>query len=369
MSSCRDTSVARPDQYTRSRLSMPTLSSAVMYVETAPTGTSRPARRRTRTNATAARSKSENSGTAFHGGEHDLVEAVLAYALLILAVLQHGAERRLDRALVERRHAQSRQRFGPVDRLRDARRLVQLEPAHGFDGRRNLASQRVGDALRPNSHDLELAFEIGVVDPVVDAAPLERVVQVARPVRGHDDDRRHLGGEGTELRDGHRVVREDLEQKRFELVVGAVDFVHEQDGRRARPVRDRAEQRTPDQERLRIQLVLGDAFVRDLGGAQVQQLARVVPFVDGLRDVDALVALQADELAAGPAGENLADLGLADTGLAFEQQRTLQLEREEDRGGQTLVGYVVVRGEGVTDVVRVHTSVCFFQRTPCEHAD
>jgi hypothetical protein len=51
----------------------------------------------------------------------------------------------------------------------------------------------------------------------------------------------------------------------------------------------------------------------------MEQLTGVVPFVDGLGNVDALVALQADQLAAGPAAENLGDLGLSHARLALEQ--------------------------------------------------
>ena len=82
-----------------------------------------------------------------------------------------------------------------------------------------------------------------------------------------------------------------------------------------------------------------------LGGAEVQQLTGVVPVVDGLRCVDALVALQPDELAAGPAAEHLGHLGLADAGLALEQQRPLQRQRQEHRRGQALVGQVAVQAE------------------------
>ena len=83
----------------------------------------------------------------------------------------------------------------------------------------------------------------------------------------------------------------------------------------------------------------------------MQQLAGVVPLVDGLAGVDALVALQPHELAARPAGQHLGHLGLADAGLALEQQRALQAQGEEDRGGQALVGEVVVLGERGADVV------------------
>ena len=92
----------------------------------------------------------------------------------------------------------------------------------------------------------------------------------------------------------------------------------------------------------------------DLGGAEVEQLAGVVPVVDRLGDVDALVALEADQLAAGHAGERLGEFGLADAGLALEQQRPAQRHRQEHRGRDPLVGEVSLRGERLSDVGRVH---------------
>jgi hypothetical protein len=47
-------------------------------------------------------------------------------------------------------------------------------------------------------------------------------------------------------------------------------------------------------------------------------------------EVDALVALKPDQAGAGRAGERLRDLGLADPGLALEQQRLLQCGGEID---------------------------------------
>ena len=83
----------------------------------------------------------------------------------------------------------------------------------------------------------------------------------------------------------------------------------------------------------------------------MQELAGVVPLVHRLGDVDALVALEPQQLAAGPAGEHLRDLGLAHAGLALEQQRAAQGEREEDRGREALVGEIVVLRERGADVV------------------
>ena len=69
---------------------------------------------------------------------------------------------------------------------------------------------------------------VGEVDPVVEAAPLQRVVQLARPVRGDHDRGRLVGGDRPELGHGDREVGEHLEQERLELVVGPVELVDQQ---------------------------------------------------------------------------------------------------------------------------------------------
>jgi hypothetical protein len=69
-------------------------------------------------------------------------------------------------------------------------------------------------------------------------------------------------------------------------------------------------------------------------------------------DVDALVALQPDEPRAGGRGQRLGHLGLADAGLALDQQRLAELAGQEDRGGQGAVGEVALRGERLADRVR-----------------
>src|ERR687898_2294669 len=107
----------------------------------------------------------------------------------------------------------------------------------------------------------------------------------------------------------------------------------------------RLQQRTAGKELAVVEVAL-DAFPvfapKGFGGADVEELARVIPFVDGLVDVYALVALQADERGLQDAGENFGDLGLADPRLAFEEQRPSELEGEEDRGGQPFVRQIIV---------------------------
>ena len=89
-----------------------------------------------------------------------------------------------------------------------------------------------------------------------------------------------------------------------------------------------------------------------LGHADLEHLARVVPLVDRRADVQALVALQADQAAVQGLGQNLADLGLADAGLALEEQGPAELEREVERGRERPVGDVVAARQkrlGVVD--------------------
>ena len=89
-----------------------------------------------------------------------------------------------------------------------------------------------------------------------------------------------------------------------------------------------------------VELALG------LQQPDLQHLARVVPFVHGGVDVEALVALQPDEPCVERGGEDLGQLGLAHAGLTFEQQRPTQPQAEEDGGDERPIGHVVALAEG-----------------------
>ena len=118
-------------------------------------------------------------------------------------------------------------------------------------------------------------------------------------------------------------------------LVGAVELVDQQHRRAGRIGLERLQQRPLDQEALGEHVVLEPlAVVRalGLGDADRDHLRGVVPLVDRGRDVEPLVALQADQPAPERRGQHLGDLGLADAGLAFEEQRPAHLEREEQHG-------------------------------------
>jgi hypothetical protein len=169
-------------------------------------------------------------------------------------------------------------------------------------------------------------------------------VDLAGAVGGDDHQRRRGGRHRADLGDGELVVGEDLEQEGLERLVGPVDLVDEQDRRAGRIRLERLEERPLHQEPLREEVVL-DAraihLVGRLGDADLQHLTGVVPLVGGRGQVQPLVALQAEEAPAQRAREDLRHLGLAHSGLPFQEERARQAERQEERGGQAPVGDVV----------------------------
>ncbi len=72
--------------------------------------------------------------------------------------------------------------------------------------------------------------------------------------------------------------------------------------------------------------VEGVAHVED---AQLEQLARVVPLVEGVSDVEAFIALEANQIGAERRGGGGGERGLADAGFALEKQRPFQAKRQE----------------------------------------
>ena len=72
---------------------------------------------------------------------------------------------------------------------------------------------------------------VGIVDPVIDAAAAQGLVQVARAVRRQHDDRALGGTHRAALGDRDLEVGQEFEQEGLEFLVGAVDFVDQQHGR------------------------------------------------------------------------------------------------------------------------------------------
>src|SRR5687768_1848516 len=174
-----------------------------------------------------------------------------------------------------------------------------------------------------------------------------------------------MGFEGAELRHRHLEIAEHFEQKCLELGVRFVDLVDQENGR---PIRQNRAQERPWQneavgeedvilrgdtlDRLaetdRTGEGLADFLLEDL---RVEELFRVLPFVEGLRFVEALVALEPNQLTVERAGEDLGELALADAGRALDEDGFLQASGQKYDGRDRATADVVLRCETLDHLI------------------
>ena len=178
-------------------------------------------------------------------------------------------------------------------------------------------------------------------------------MHLARAVGGEDDQRRLGGAHGPQLGNRDLKLRQQLEEESLELLVGAIDLVDQQDGRTRALRIDGLQQRPLDEKGLAIELAPRALAIERVGGvenAQLEQLSRVVPLVQRVADVEPLVALQANEIGVERGRHRAGQRGLADAGLALEEQRPLQAKREKQGDRQAAVRHVVRGGEALLKV-------------------
>ena len=113
----------------------------------------------------------------------------------------------------------------PVQGLRHTGRLEQVERAEVGHGHRQLEAQLGVDVGLAGAEDLHLPFDRWIVDPVVEAAALESVVDLPRPVRSHHHHGRLHRLDRADLGKRHLEVGEKLEQVGLELLVGPIQLV------------------------------------------------------------------------------------------------------------------------------------------------
>src|SRR4051812_3913583 len=268
----------------------------------------------------------------------------LGHHVEVRAVLHDDGQRALEHRLVDVVGAEQDQRARPVDRLGYRRRLLQVEATHHVDDLHELARDLLVQLGRVQADDLELALHVRVVEPQVEAAALQGLGQLARVVGGQQHERMRLRLDHAQLGDADLEVAQDLEQHRLELLVGLVDLVDQQhDGL---CLRDRLEQRAGEQELLAEDVVL-DGLPAGVGGLglDAQELLAVVPLVQRLGLVEALVALEPDQLAAGGARQCLGELRLAYARRALDEHGLAELAGEERHERGRLPREVARRGE------------------------
>ena len=162
----------------------------------------------------------------------------------------------------------------PVERLGDARRLEQVLLAQRLDEMRRppaTAACAMPGTLARTIASSRSAF--GIADPVIEAAPLQRVVDFAGAVRGDDHDRRMRRLDGAELGDRHLEIGQHLEQEGLERLVGAVELVDQQHRRAGRVGLERLQQRPLDQKTFREDVVRRAARGRRSPSASASRIA------------------------------------------------------------------------------------------------
>ena len=84
---------------------------------------------------------------------------------------------------------------------------------------------------------------------------------------------------------------------------------------------------------------------------RVEQLLAVLPFIERLGLIEALVALQAHKGQAEQRRRGFRELRLAHAGWALDKHRFAQARREKDGGGDRIAADVAEAGEAVADVL------------------
>jgi hypothetical protein len=83
---------------------------------------------------------------------------------------------------------------------------------------------------------------------------------------------------------------------------------------------------------------------------QVQQLALVIPFIQGMRGVKAFVALQPDQVRFQRSCHYFGDLRFAHAGRSFDEEGFIQLQGKKHRHGDCFSGDIALLCQQRADV-------------------
>src|SRR5947207_2616727 len=177
-SSCRRTKIAAPAARTTSRCPMSTSARARAKSIAPPRSIGSPAAlssRPKRTEAASSASPETRSVASLMGTDlREVAPRRLAlHPTNVLFVLEDDAQGLVDQFGAQLGLAQREERGRPVERLRDARNLREVGLAQALHEAHDLRGQSLGRVGHANPHDLDFPGQGRVVDPVVEAAPLE----------------------------------------------------------------------------------------------------------------------------------------------------------------------------------------------------
>src|SRR6185312_15935220 len=144
---------------------------------------------------------STTSRTVPPAGGDQLCPVDVANLLDVLAMLHHCADRGVGALRVEFVDTERHQGLCPVNTFSHAWRLDEVGGAQGLRSARDVSGEPLAGERLPPTDDRHLAIEGRMLDPVIEASPLQRVVHVAASVGRDDDDGWRARADHTEL--GH----------------------------------------------------------------------------------------------------------------------------------------------------------------------
>src|SRR5438128_11181186 len=272
-------------------------------------------------------------------------------ALDVFPVLENTSQRIVNRFFAQFMSIHGDQSGRPIQRLGNAGTLVEIHKSQALDQTADLLDEKSLDFGDLRSNDRILFFETRVINPVIEAAPFQRVMDLSRAIRGQDHVGRFLGADRSELGYGDLKVGENLEQKRFKLHVRPVNFVDEQNRWYFAIALNGFEQWPSDQiffcKDLWYDRLTGSGL--DLVLFDPQYLLRIIPFVQRGVAVQPLVTLKANQGGVQDVGQDLCDLGFTDAGFSFQQNRLTHHHGQINNGGQRAVANIAALFQSVLD--------------------
>src|SRR5690349_21579205 len=109
---------------------------------------------------------------------------IAADAIDILLILQNHTQRILDGVSRELSRAECQQRARPIQRFGHSRRFEEIDFAQSLREAADLQAQLLRSLRHLRAEDAELLIETRKIDPIIETAPFQRVVDFARAVRG-----------------------------------------------------------------------------------------------------------------------------------------------------------------------------------------
>ena len=185
-----------------------------------------------------------------------------------------------------------------------------LATARAVDSATSGARNRMIDASRDR---------LRICDPVIYATTTQRLGKIARPIRSQDHERLRGGSDRATFWNRDLEIRQEFEEYRLEFVIRPIDLVDQKRMLVWRP--KNLQQGTCNQKSIFINVDLAFARLADR-----EQLTLVVPLIESMRGVDALVALQAYEAAAKRFSNRFRGLRLADARRPFKKERLPQAD-------------------------------------------